>query len=585
MSTGAGVQAAFVATLVDEWVRGGVTDAVVAPGSRSTPVLDALAVDGRIRLHVVLDERSGGFVALGLGLATGRPAPMVTTSGTAAVELHPAVVEAHQAGVPLLVVTADRPAELHHVGAPQTVEQVGLYGASVRWAMTAGVADDVAAGAWRSLAARTVADTMRHPDGPGPVHCNLELREPFGGPVAAGPDGRPGGAPWHQVPAPAARPPAPATVDRLISAAGSPGVIVAGAGAPDADLVLALADALGWPVRADSRSGCRVPHPSVIAAADSLLRLPEVASWRPTTVLRLGRSWASKVLVQWLDGLGPASTQVLVDPAGAWLDPGRTATIVERGDPGPLCQAVLAGLTGRPAPTSWLSGWEAVERAAQDGIDDHLAGVAGLSEAAIARRVVAGLPGPSTLLTSSSMPVRDVEWWGAPRHGLRVLANRGANGIDGVVSTALGVALAGPDPTACLTGDLAFLYDAGALLGAAKRPVSLTFVVVDNDGGGIFSFLPQATAVPPARFERLWSTPHGLDLVAVARAYGVAAETFDDLDALDAALAAPPDGIRVLVGRTDRADNVAAHDRLNAAVAAGVARVARVARFAGIPPG
>ena len=583
MSTGAGVQAAFVATLVDEWVRGGVTDAVVAPGSRSTPLVAALAADGRIRLHVVLDERSGGFVALGLGLATGIAAPVVTTSGTAAVELHPAVVEAHQAGVPLLVVTADRPAELHHVGAPQTVEQVGLYGASLRWAVNPGVADDVASGAWRSLAARTVAETVRHPSGPGPVHLNLELREPFVGPAAPVPPGRAGRAPWHRVPASPGSPPAPETVELLAGAAGTPGMIVAGAGAPPSAVVLALADALGWVVLADARSGCRVPHPAVIAAADSLLRLPEVASWRPGTVLRLGRPWASKVLAQWLAGLGPASTQVLVDPAGAWPDPDRSAAIVEGGDADSLCRAVLDRLgwgtarpdadvvrpdtTVRPATSPWARRWAAAEEAAQTAIGTHLAGVTGLTEAAIARRVVAALPDPSTLVTASSMPVRDVEWWGAPRRGLTVVANRGANGIDGLVSTALGVALGTRRPTACLTGDLAFLYDAGALLGAGRRPVSITFVVVDNDGGGIFSFLPQAAILPPATFERLWATPHGLDLAVVARAYGVEAETIVDLAALDAALASPADGVRVLVARTDRAGNVAAHDRLNEAVA------------------
>ena len=215
----------------------------------------------------------------------------------------------------------------------------------------------------------------------------------------------------------------------------------------------------------------------------------------------------------------------------------------------------------------WARRWAAAEEAAQAAIGTHLAGVTGLTEAAIARRVVAALPDPSTLVTASSMPVRDVEWWGAPRRGLTVVANRGANGIDGLVSTALGVALGTRRPTACLTGDLAFLYDAGALLGAGRRPVSITFVVVDNDGGGIFSFLPQAATLPPATFERLWATPHGLDLAAVARAYGVEAETIVDLAALDAALASPADGVRVLVARTDRAGNVAAHDRLNEAVA------------------
>jgi 2-succinyl-5-enolpyruvyl-6-hydroxy-3-cyclohexene-1-carboxylate synthase len=582
MSTGADVQATFVATLVDEWVRAGVTDAVVAPGSRSTPVLDALAVDGRIRLHVVLDERSGGFVALGLGLATGRPAPVVTTSGTAAVELHPAVVEAHQAGVPLVAVTADRPSELHHVGAPQTVDQVGLYGASTRWSVTCTVPDDAAIATWRSLASRTVADAVDHPAGPGPVHLNLELREPLLGTAGALPPGRPDGAPWHRVAPRHGSRPAASTV-ALLAAAGSPGVIVAGAGAPDAACTLALAEALGWPVLADPRGGCRVPHPLVVAAADSLLRTPSVAGWRPTTVLQLGRPWASKVVGQWLAALGPATTHVVVDPAGTWVDPDRTAAVVERADPAALCRAVIEAVGAPPSrdegatpPTAgWAAGWTGAERAAQTAIDDHLAGLDGPTEPGLARRVVAALPAGSTLFASSSMPVRDVEWWGAPRRDLTVVANRGANGIDGIVSTALGLALGTDGPLVCLTGDLAFLYDVGALYGATTRPVSLNFVVVDNDGGGIFSFLPQAAALPADRFERLWGTPHHLDLVTVARGYGVDAAAVDDLDTLEAAVRRPVRGIRVLVVRSDRTANVAAHDDLNAAVAQAVAVAAQ----------
>ncbi len=565
------MQATFVATLVDEWVRGGITDAVVAPGSRSTPVLAALADDGRIRLHVVLDERSGGFVALGFGLATGRPAVMVTTSGTAAVELHAAVVEADQAGVPLLVVTADRPAELHHVGAPQTVEQVGLYGASVRWAVNPGVADEAAVSSWRSLGARSVIDTMHHPRGPGPVHLNLELREPLMGTATTLPGGRRGGAPWHDVCAPGAVAPASSTVDRVVAAAGRPGVIVAGAGAPTSDLVLALAEALGWPVLADSRSGCRVPHPATVAAADSLLRVPVVASWRPEMILRLGRPPASKVLAQWLARTDPESVHVTVDPTGEWVDPDRTATVVERASPAALCTAVLDALAGTPPPASdWAAQWMNAEGAAQAAIAAHLDGLDVPTEAAVARQVAAAVPDGTTLMVSSSMPVRDLEWWAAPRSGLAVVANRGANGIDGIVSTALGVALGTGGPTVCLTGDLAFLYDAGSLLGATSRPVSTTFVVVDNDGGGIFSFLPQATVIPAERFELLWSTPHGIDLAAVAGAYGVAAEHVGGVDGLGRLLATIPDGVRVAVVHTERADNVAAHNRLNEAVAEAV---------------
>lgn len=576
MSGGAGpapedVQASFAATLVDEWVRQGLTDAVAAPGSRSTPLLRALGDDARIRTHVALDERAAGYLALGLGAATGRPAPVVTTSGTAAVELHPAVVEADQAGVPLLAVTADRPPELHHVGAPQTVEQVGLFGSSVRRHLEPGVPDARTAGGWRALAARMVADTTVAPAGPGPVHVDLAFREPLlGTPDAALAPGRPGGAPWH-----VARRPAPGPADddalrALVDRRAEAGVIVAGAGAGDPALVLEVASALGWPVLADPRSGVRVPHHRVVAAADALARTAPVARWQPTAVLRLGAPWASKVLGAWLARPREDGVDVLVDPAGRWADPDRQVTHVLAADPGAVCRALLerAGAGGHVA-SRWAAQWRQLEALAQAALDDATA-AAPLSEPAVARAVTAAVPAGGVLVVSSSMPVRDVEWYGRPRTGLRVLSNRGANGIDGVVATTLGAALAGA-PTVGLLGDLAFVYDASALLWAARRPVDCTLVVVDNSGGGIFSFLPQAAALPAGRFEAMWGTPHGLDLVAVARAYGVAAEVVDDPEALRAAVGAPGPGVRVVVVRGDRAANVAEHDRLHAAVAAAVA--------------
>ena len=565
-------QDTFTATLVDEWARAGLTDAVVAPGSRSTPLVAALAADGRLRLHVVLDERSAGFVALGLGLATGRPAPVVVTSGTAAAELHPAVVEAHQAGVPLLVVSADRPPELLAVGAPQTIAQVGLYGEAVRFAADPGVASEAMAGAWRSLAARAVAETVGNPAGPGTVHLNLRFRDPLVGEAGPLPPARPGGRPWHAVAGRRAPAPAPELVGELAAAAGGDGLVVAGGGGGPA--AVELAAALGWPLLADPRSAARLPASGVVAAADALLRIPEVAAWRPSHVVRLGRPWASKVVAQWLAGMGLDTVQVLVDPAGAWADPERAATTVAAADPDLLAAAVRTAAGGLRPPSAWAQRWAAAEAAAQEAIDACLATETALTEPALARAVTAAVPAGGALVTASSMPVRDVEWWGRPRDGLAVFANRGANGIDGVCSTALGVALGTAAPTVALVGDLAFLYDAGALLWAGSRPAQLTVVVVDNDGGGIFSFLPQAGAVAPERFERLWGTPHGLDLTALARAYGVPAERVGGLDDLRARVAEPPAGVSVVVaGVADRAANVTAHQRLEQAVAAAVRTV------------
>ncbi len=564
------VQAAFCAVLCDEWARAGVTDAVVAPGSRSTPMVLALDADRRIRVTVVLDERSAGFVALGLGLATGRPAVVVTTSGTASVELHPAVVEASQALLPLIAVTTDRPPELHHVGAPQTVEQVGLFAAAVRWSVEPGVADEAMAGSWRSLASRCVAEALGHASGPGPVHLNLAFREPLIGRPEAfdAPPGRPDGAPWHLAPPPPAAPVAElaALLGRL---AGGRGLIVAGSGADQPggpDAVLALAEALGWPVLAEPRSGCRVGSPLVVSTADSLLRVGRVASETPDVVLRIGAPWASKVLSQWLAALPPSVPQVLCDPWGRWADPDRRAAVVAR-----TTAAALAGaLSGDHSPDrDWLRLWSHADAAARRAIDGLLGpgGELALSEPAVAVAALDAVQPDGTLVVSSSMPVRDVEWYGRAGRGGRVLSNRGANGIDGVVSTAIGAALAAPrGRTVGLLGDLAFLYDAGALLWAAQRDVDLRLVVVDNDGGGIFSFLPQAGHLAPERFERYWGTPHGVDLVALAAAYGVGAETLADRDDLGRFLAGGPAGVAVGVVRSDRATNVAAHDRLVAAV-------------------
>lgn len=590
------VQAAFCAVLCDEWARAGVTDAVVAPGSRSTPMVAALDADERIRVTVVLDERSAGFTALGLGLSTGRPAVVVTTSGTASVELHPAVIEAGQAFVPLIAVTTDRPPELHQVGAPQTVEQSGLFGPVVRWAADPGVADLSSSGMWRSVAARAVAEALAGPGGPGPVHLNLPFREPLLGDAAGvdAPPGRDRGRPWHEAVPPASARPPHEVVELLCRHAGGRGLIVAGQGADQggAEAVLQLAEGLGWPLLADPRSGCRVASPWVVTTADPLLRTARAGGWIPDVVLRIGTPWASKVLNQWLAGLPAGTPQVLMDPWGRWADPERRASHLVRSTAPELLDALgvggapgVVGATGPgPAagnsPSDWLAAWQDAERAARPAIDALLSpgSELELSEPAVARAALCSLPDDGTLVVSSSMPVRDVEWYGPPTGGGRVLSNRGANGIDGVVATAVGVALGRPHArTLALLGDLAFVYDAGSLLWAARRTVDLRLLVVDNDGGGIFSFLPQASALPAEQFERYWGTPHGLDLARLAAAYGVEADRVGSRRDLEAFLSASGSGIRVGIVPSDRVANVAAHDRLNAGVAEAVAQAVPIA--------
>ncbi|MGA3220313.1 MAG: 2-succinyl-5-enolpyruvyl-6-hydroxy-3-cyclohexene-1-carboxylic-acid synthase [Acidimicrobiales bacterium] len=572
------VQAAFAVALVDEWVRAGVVDVVTCPGSRSTPLLIAVAEAaerGALRAYTVLDERSAGFFALGLGLASGAPAPVVTTSGTAAVELHPAIVEAHHAGVPMLAVTADRPAELQDWGAPQTVHQVGLYGDAVRWQSAPGVPEAEAAGTWRSLASRSVAEARGGPHRPGPVHLNLAFREPLlgsGEAFLSGHEGRAGGAPWHQVAWPHELQP-PGDVVDLLAGAGERGLIVAGTGAGSPEAVWQLARATGWPVLASPPSGCRLP--GAVAAADALLRTPLAAAWQPDVVLRLGAPWASRVVNEWLASL--CCPQVLVDRWGTWAAPDHLPGDVVVASPEAVCREVARAVqSGRAGP--WTARWAQAEEVAQAAIEAALAAEGTLSEPGVARWLLGAAPAGASVVVSSSMPVRDVESWSRPRAGVRVLANRGANGIDGVLSTALGVAAArAPGGVVALLGDLAFLYDASALLAGGRgwAGPDLDVVVIDNDGGGIFNFLTQAASQPSERFERMWGTPQGTDLAAVARAYGAEAEEVPDLGRLASVLggAEPGQGVRVFIAKTDRVANVALHRRLYAAVEAAVSRL------------
>jgi 2-succinyl-5-enolpyruvyl-6-hydroxy-3-cyclohexene-1-carboxylate synthase len=529
--------ATFAATLVDEWIRGGVRHAVVAPGSRSTPLALALAERPELLLRVIHDERVAAFTALGVGVATGVPAVLLCTSGTAAANFHPAVVEAGLSDVPLLVCTADRPPELRGVGAPQTIDQVDLYVRAVRWSHDALPPDTSEPDTWRPLAQRAFTAAER-----GPVHLNLPFREPLVG--AAGP-----------LP-PAAGP--PTAVPRGIASTGEldtrfdrpRGVIVAGgrSGVPAADIA-ALAARLGWPILADPASGLR-RDPRAVTAFDSLLRHAPFADARtPELVVRIGRPPASKVLTQWVLTAGAPVVQVggpgVVDP-----------------DHNVVAWCTLADLTPLAgcADPAWLDGWTSANARAEAAFSRLATADQPLTEPGVARTVARELPDGAALVAAASMPMRDLEWFGGPMG--QVLINRGANGIDGVMATALGVALTGR-PVVVLIGDVAFLHDSNALLAAAQAQADLRVIVVDNAGGGIFSFLPQATALAAERFELLFGTPHAADLCALARAHGVAADTATTLAAVATAVTTP--GPRVTRVAGDRAANVAQHAAWHAA--------------------
>jgi 2-succinyl-5-enolpyruvyl-6-hydroxy-3-cyclohexene-1-carboxylate synthase len=568
------VQATFCATLVDEWARFGVSDAVICPGSRSTPLAVPLAQ--RFRTHIKLDERSAGFFALGLAMQTARPTVVCVTSGTAAVELHPAVVEAYHAGIPLLVCTADRPPELHETGAPQTVEQVGLYGGSIRWSFSPGVPVTGQESSWRPLAARAFAEATQGPFGPGPVHLNFAFREPLTGqadplPTSPGPRVFAGTAARHGTGGPSGGAAgAPVRTPVQAEPLGGRGIIVVGGQQPeppDAASVRRLADHLRWPVVADPLSRCRLP--GTIAAADAIVRVEPAL---PDTVVILGRPWLSKALGAYLRaGAASGARVVVVDPWWRWADPDRIATEVHRVDPTTWLDTALTD--GVPCKEEWLATWLDMEQRAQSAIDEVLAG--DLSEPSLARSSYVQAAGQgATVVAAASMPIRDLEWF-APTVTTPppVFANRGANGIDGVVSTALGVASAVPEggggtPTVALLGDLAFLHDVSGLVNLPECPC--TFVVPDNHGGGIFSFLPQAREFEHSVFERIFATPPTSDISEVARGFGLRVDTVGTTAELEAALCQAavsnrgPALIRAVV--PGRSENVALHDSVNQAV-------------------
>lgn len=564
----------FARTLVDEWARRGVTDAVVTPGSRSAPLALALARDGRLRTHIYLDERSAAFFALGLGRATGLPAVVLCTSGTAAANFHPAVLEAHHGRVPLLVCTADRPPELQNVGAAQTIDQTDLFGPATRWATTVAVPVEApgAGASWRRLAARAVTETIGRLA--GPVHLNLSFREPLvptGEPLI---DVAPLLAPPGQDQAGGGPQPGPSieVMDRVAELVRDHhrGVLVVGWGAAvRAETVAAYTAATGWPVLADAISSVRAGE-SAISTYDLLANDDAVRSaLDPAIVIRLGAPLTGKATTAWLEPTVAERPLVVVDRDPARRGGERAATELVTADPDQFLAELTDQLVGegpelRQEPDrAWLARWLAVEHSVRRAVDTHLDHDDEPFEGRIARDVMDAVPAGSDLVVASSMPVRDLESFARPRDKVTVHANRGVNGIDGFVSTALGIAAAtaatGGAPTVALVGDLCFLHDSNGLAGATGRALDAVFVVVDNNGGGIFSFLAQADL--DEHFEQLWGTPHDIDLGALGAVHGIPVTTATRAEevgeAVRAAVAAG--GVRMVHVRTDRATNVARH--------------------------
>ncbi len=538
---------ALATVLVDELIRGGVREAVLAPGSRSAALAFALhAADaaGRLRLHVRIDERSAGFLALGLAKASGAPVAVVTTSGTAAANLHPSVLEASESGVPLVALTADRPPELRATGANQTVDQLGMYGSAVRLFHEVGVAASVDAALntyVRGLTARALAaarGTLTHD--PGPVHLNVAFHPPVipsGG--AFGVDsgvlaGRPEGRAWTSVSSSA---PPPPTTD------GWPArtlVVVGDAPAGWGRQAVRLAEARGWPVLSEPSGNART-GPNALTLGHLLLDAEIHPDLRPERVLVVGRPTLDRRVAALL--ADPSVEVVVAAPTARWADAGRTAA------------RVLAAMPElgdhHPVDPSWVEAWRAADAVA---VEANPVGEWG--GPAVAAALHAGLPAGSLLVVGSSLPARDLRH-AAPREGVTVLANRGAAGIDGTVSTAVGAALAwqagGGGPAVALLGDLTFLHDSiGLLLGADEPRPQLAVVVVNNDGGGLFEQLEQGAPEHADVFERVFGTPTGADLAALCGASATPYTRVSTTDELVAAVNDPRESLHVVEARIPR---------------------------------
>jgi 2-succinyl-5-enolpyruvyl-6-hydroxy-3-cyclohexene-1-carboxylate synthase len=583
---------------VDELARCGMRAACTSPGSRCAPLVLTLAREDRLRCYSHIDERCAGFFALGLAKASGLPVALTCTSGTAAAELLPAAVEAFQARVPLLLLTADRPAELRENGAGQAIDQLKLFGDAAKWFFEVGT-HDASPGRlrWiRTLACRAFSTALE--GRPGVVHLNFPLREPLvtEDPLPDDLTGRPDGMPYVR------RTPIFATdqtqLQKLVGAA-KRGVVVAGrheradrsAAGSLGEAAAAFCEATGWPLLADPLSGAR-RGTAAIAHYDALLREEAFAGKQhPELILRVGDLPVSKPLRTWLAGLGDIP-QVALDPAGAWQDPAAVLSDSLALEP----VAALRGLAALVSPTTetsttdtratlsetkpsltpadsdWLAGWRAADERAAEAILGVL-GSEDLNEPAIAVELGVLLPAAATLFVASSMPVREIEtFWPVRPDPPRVLCNRGANGIDGIVSSAFGAAADAEGPVVLLIGDVALAHDIGGLLAAKRLDLKLTIVLVDNDGGGIFDFLPlshTAMAKEADIYTRHIATPPGLDFARAAALYGLAHERVATVPAFRVALERalmPQAGSTIVHVQTDRASNVELHGRVWSAV-------------------
>ena len=556
----------YVQRVIDALVAQGVTRIVISPGSRSTPVALLLAHNAaryHLKLFVDVDERSAAFFALGMAKVSHQPVLLVCTSGTAAANYYPAVIEAQLTHQPLIVLTTDRPPELTNIGAPQAIDQDHLYGQYVKQfaqlplpSADATTLDYVAFNVQRLVLASETTPL-------GPVHLNLPLRKPLmpdlelvAGPPVVRKITKPMGD----------RQLSPTQLTQLVGQlSGRRGLFIAGPQetADDWSGLVQLAEAVGWPILADPLSGLRQTDSSLVISGYEQLFAPPItlAAAQPELVIRIGATPVSAHLAGWLKAFdGPVT---LVDAAATLADHTLATTAVIRTTVATLVTQLTGRLAG--APAVYTQAWQTLEQVYRQQVKLAFQ-TDQLTEGQVAYTVATQVPS-ANVFVSNSMPIRDVDQFGIPQtHSLNWWCNRGANGIDGVVSSALGMAAVSDRANYLVIGDLAFFHDMNGLMMAQRHQLALTIIVINNNGGGIFSFLPQAAA--ESYFEPLFGTPQNLKVAAVAQLYEATYELVASTADLQGALQQSTTGLRLIEVRTDRNENVVAHRKLASALKA-----------------
>lgn len=560
---------------VDELLRSGVRHFCLCPGSRSTPLALTIARKDNARLWVHIDERSAAFFGLGIAKLLRQPVALLCTSGTAAANFLPGIVEAFYSNVPLIVLTADRPHELRDFGANQTIDQVRLYGGHVKWFVDLPEPEESTelVRYVRAIAARAAATAHASPA--GPVHLNWPFREPLvpiAGFKAATQDERPDTRPYTSVVQGSHAPDAD-HLNRLhqLIASSRRGLIVCGPQDDPAfpDSVVRLARAIGYPILADPLSGVRCgPHDRslVLDSYDAFLRNSAlIERLSPDVVLRFGPIPTSKPLLQYLQH-HRSCRQISINAAG-WHDPGQIVSDQVRSEPRLFCDQLLAlhiaSVPVEPAACEWAEQWRETNRLAGETISTRLAEIEELFEGKVFHLLADLLPEGAVLFAGNSMPVRDMDaFFPASNRDIRFLANRGAGGIDGVVSSALGAGAVSAGPLVLVIGDLSFFHDSNGLLAARQYDLDATIILVNNDGGGIFSFLPQADQ--QEHFETLFGTPHGLNPRSVAELYGASFEAVASWAEFQRAVQTSigRKGLSIIEVATERSRNVELHRQI-----------------------